>query len=202
VAHQTVHNLDLIPATVVDTSNDASLVQMTKQASMAMNCIPDSSQVVKTCVDGGDQNQNTSGGSAYNDKLQTLKHVGNPQQSGMDVVSDMFSVELSMCTPLMEQTAENHLEVYSSPHKEVVDHMTLETDSDGCSPEERLKCPRKSLFPEPISCNNKYRLPELVPRPRYKLPKRWMFSTYNSNTKWDAPFRHNMSTLCMTGLHC
>ena len=137
----------------------------------------------------GDHNQNISGGSAHSDELLTIKHVGNlAQKSKVDVVSDMVSVALSMCIALMEQTAENHLEVYSSPHNVEVDHMTLGTESDGCSPEEGLKCTGESLLSKPISCNT-YRFPELVPQPRYKLPKRWMFSTYDSNTKWDAPFR-------------
>ena len=87
----------------------------------------------------GDHNQNISGGSAHSDELLTIKHVGNlAQKSGVDVVIDMVSVALSMCIALMEQTAQNHLEVYSSPHKVEVDHRTLGTESDCCSPEEHI----------------------------------------------------------------
>ena len=95
----------------------------------------------------GDHNQNISGGSAHSDELLTIKHVGNlAQKSKVDVVSDMVSVALSMCIALMEQTAENHLEVYSSPHNVEVDHMTLGTESEGCLPEEGLKCTGESLL--------------------------------------------------------
>lgn len=70
VVHQTVNNFDLISATVVDTSNDASLVQMTRQANMAINCVQDPIQMVNTCFDRASHDHNTIDGPIHDEKLQ------------------------------------------------------------------------------------------------------------------------------------
>ena len=145
--YQTDDNLKNISTTIVDTSNDASFVQVAKQVNKVMNILIDPRQEVKTSVDGGDHNQNISGESTHSDELLTIKYVGNlAQKSKVDVVSDMVSVALNMCIALMEQTAENHLEVYSSPNNVEVDHRTLGMESEGCLPEEGLKCTGESLL--------------------------------------------------------
>jgi hypothetical protein len=70
---QTDSDLDLIPATVVDTSNDASLVQMAKQANMVMDSEPDPHQMVKTSADGGSYDHVTNDGPVCDEKLQSTQ---------------------------------------------------------------------------------------------------------------------------------
>jgi hypothetical protein len=64
--YQTNNNLKRIPATIVDTSNDASYQQMVK---VVIHGVADPSQEVKTQVDGGDHSKIVSGESAYRDNV-------------------------------------------------------------------------------------------------------------------------------------
>jgi hypothetical protein len=74
--YQTDSDVDLIPATAVDTSNDASLVLVAKQANiyMVMNCVPDPSQMVKTSPEGRSYDHVTNDGPPCNEKLQFKFH--------------------------------------------------------------------------------------------------------------------------------
>jgi hypothetical protein len=105
VAHQTVNNLDLISATVVDTSNDASLVQMTKQDNMVMNCVPDPSQMVETRFDTASHDLNTIDEPIHDEKLQ-LKQVENQHESSVIRTSE----DMVLC----EQTDDEQHETNSN----------------------------------------------------------------------------------------
>jgi hypothetical protein len=199
MVYQTNNNLNRIPATIVDTSNDASYPQMVK---VVIHSATDPSQEVKTQVDGGDHNKFVSGESAYRDNLLTKKQVGNQQNSEVDVISvhGCDAIPLEPSTLLVENTAEDYLEMSPSLHGVAVHNKSMETDDGGCLNEE-LELSILSLFPVPLP-PAEYRLPELFPCAGYKRPKRWMFSTYDSNTKWSAPFVHDISTPFMASIHC
>jgi hypothetical protein len=131
--------LKSISDTIVDISNDVSLVQMAKEVNMELDSFPDPRQEVKTYVSGVDHSQNISGGSANTDKLQTIKHVGNlAQKSAVNVVSthggDVISVEPSIL--IKENTAEDYLEMSSSLQGVAVYNESMETDDGGCMDEE------------------------------------------------------------------
>ena len=116
------------------------------------------------------------------------KQVGNTQNSGLDVASahcgDVIVKEPSIL--LAEKTVDYH-ELSASLHGVAVHNEAMETDNDGGLGEEGSESPRLSVTPEPLP-HAEYRLPELYPCAMYRRPKRWLFSTYDSNTKWSAPF--------------
>ena len=73
-------NLITIPGTVVNTSNDASLVLVDKQTNMVMNQVSDSRQVLKTCNDNRSHDQNIKDRLVPDEKIH-LKQVEIPLES-------------------------------------------------------------------------------------------------------------------------
>ncbi|KAK7490245.1 hypothetical protein BaRGS_00018590 [Batillaria attramentaria] len=173
-------NLEEIPIIIADVSNYQSLLDMSQQAKVVLNCVGPyrfhGEDVVKACIEGGANHFLEKMQLMYNAKAKenSLYIVGAcgfdsiPADLGILYTRNNFKGDLN--------SVEGYLNLSHGPDGLAGNFATFESAVYGFAHADELKSLRKALFPNPL------------PRMAHRAPQRPVIGYNEDVGKWCLPF--------------
>ncbi|XP_063429910.1 saccharopine dehydrogenase-like oxidoreductase isoform X2 [Mytilus trossulus] len=180
-------DLESVPIIVADTGCDESILEMTKQAKIVLNCVGPyrfhGERVVKACIEGGASHLDISGEPQYLERMQ-LMYNNKAKEAGVYIIGtcgfDSIPAEMGVVFAQKKFQGEiNSIEAYldfEAKEGLVGNVTTLESAVYGFAHAYELKSLRRSLYPEPL------------PKPSFKLQKRGAVHKNEVVNKYCVPF--------------
>lgn len=187
-SQRTGKNLEEIPIMIADVQNYQSLVEMSKQTKVVLNCVGPyrfyGEDVVKACIEGGANHVDISGEPQFLEKMQ-LMYNAKARESSLYIVGacgfDSIPADLGILYTRKNfkgdlNSVEGYLNLTHGSDGIAGNFGTFESAVYGFAHADELKTLRKSLFPTPL------------PRMAHRAPQRPVIGYNEDIGKWCLPF--------------